>query len=242
VELNPGPHGVEFKLKQATRTQTIDIKKGLETPVKVDWNPKRTGKLEVTSTPTARVLVDGRERGQTPLTLDDLPVGTHTVQIESSEGSVRRKVTIGAGETETVAESIYPGWLVISAPIEVTVSDGGKGLQLDATNRVLMKPGLHSLRIDNKELEFSQTRQIEVEPGGVARVSVDVPLSTLTVTGPTGAEVFVDGVKAGETPLADFQVSIGTRDIMVVEKSGVSRHATVTVTTRPAHLDVASTR
>jgi hypothetical protein len=240
VELNPGPHGVEFKLKQATRTQTIEIQKGVELPVNIEWNPRRTGTLEVASTPAgAKVLVDGRERGQTPLTLTDLGVGAHTVQIESSEGSVSRKVDIGEGRTESIAEAIYPGWLLVSAPIEVTVSDGGKGVQLDATNRVLMKPGVHTIRLDNRELEFTQIRQVQIEPGGVARLSVEVPQSTLSVTGSSGADVFVDGTSVGVTPLDKFQIKIGTREIMVTDRSsGITRNRTVTVTTRPAHVEI----
>jgi len=243
VELNPGPHGVEFKLKDATRTQTIQIAKGLELPVAIEWNPRKTGGLQVTSTPTpAKVLIDGHERGQTPLTLDDLPVGVHTVQIESAAGSVRRKVEVTDGRTETLAESIYPGWLHVSAPIDVTVSDGGKGLQLDGGHRVLLKPGVHTIRIDSRELDFSLTRQVEIEPGGTARVAVEVPTSTLTVTGSNGAEVFVDGAKAGEIPLVEYKVKLGTRDVMVVDKSGVARNRTVTVTTRPAQIDVELTQ
>jgi len=65
-----------------------------------------------------------------------------------------------------------------------------------------------------------------------------VPTSTLTVTGSTGAEVFVDGAKAGEIPLEEYRVKLGTRDVMVVDQSGVTRHVTVTVTTRPARIDV----
>jgi len=243
VELNPGPHAVEFKLKNATRTQTIEIAKGAELPVNIDWSPKRTGGLQVTSTPTpAKVLIDGKERGQTPFTIDDLPVGAHTVQIVSSAGSVRRKVEVTGGQTETLAESIYPGWLQVSTPIDVTVSDGGKALQLDDAHRVLLKPGTHAIRIDNKELDFSLTRQVDVEPGATARVDVEVPTSTLTVTGPAGAEVFVDGTKAGEIPLADYQLKLGTRDVMMVEPSGATRHVTLTVTTRPAQVDMSTAR
>jgi len=242
VELNPGPHAVEFKLKDATRTQTIQIAKGLELPVNVEWNPRKKGGLQITSTPTpAKVLIDGHERGQTPLTLDDLSVGSHTVLIDSAAGSVRRKVEVTDGRTETLTESIYPGWLHVSAPIDVTVSDGGKGLQLDAAHRVLLKPGVHSIRVDSRELDFSLTRQVEIEPGGTAHVAVEVPTSTLTVSGSTGADVFVDGVKAGEIPLVDYQVKLGTRDVMVVGKSGVTKHVTVTVTTQPAQIDVALT-
>ena len=243
VELPVGSHAVELKLKAARRRQTLEIARGREAAVNVDWNARPVGRLQISSTPTgARVLVDGRERGETPLTLDELAVGTHTVQIESSEGSVRRQVVILAGKTESMAESIYPGWVYVSAPVEVTVWEGSRGIQLDDRNRALLKPGVHDLRIENRELEFSETRQVAIEPGGTANVAIDTPLSTLSITGSTGAEVFVDGVKAGVTPLTDFQVKLGTRDIMVIEPSGATRHATVTVTTKPAQVDISFAR
>ncbi|MEQ1729780.1 MAG: PEGA domain-containing protein [Vicinamibacterales bacterium] len=239
VELKAGTHSVEFKLKAATRTQTIAVKRGSEVPVTVDWNQKPIGSLQVNSTPTgARVSVDGKLRGQTPLTLDDLAAGPHTVLIDSTEGTVRRKVMVTEGATETLTESIYPGWLHVSTTIDVTVLDGGKPALLDDSNRVLLKPGTHTVRIENRELAFSQTKQVEIEPGGTTRVVIEVPTSTLSVTGSTGAEVFVDGARAGETPLVEFEVALGTHDVMVVDKSGVTRHASVRATTTPVQLDI----
>ncbi len=239
VDLPSGNHAVEFRLDAATRTQNINVRKGHETAVNIEWNPPRFGGLQVTSNPTgAKVLVDGHERGVTPLTLAGLLVGPHVVQIESTEGSVRRKVDIAEGETEALVESIYPGWLHVSAPIEVTVIDGTRAVQLDDRSRALLKPGAHTLRIENRTFDFTETRQVQIEPGGTTRVAVEPPGSTLTIIGSTGAAVFVDGVKAGETPLANYAVKLGTRDIMVVDSSGTTRHATVIVTTKPVQLDL----
>lgn len=243
AELKAGTHTVEFKLNAATRTQTIAVKRGVETPVIVDWNKKAFGSLVVASTPTgAKVSIDGKLRGQTPLTLSDLPVGSHAVLIDSTEGAVRRKVEITDGGTESLNESIYPGWLHVSTSIDVTILDGGKPALLDDSNRVLLKPGPHTVRIENRELAFSQTKQVEIEPGGTTKIAIEVPTSTLTVTGSTGADVFVDGVKAGETPLVEFKVALGSHDIMVVDRSGVTRHASTRVTTRPVQLDISFDR
>lgn len=239
AELAPGSHQVEFRLNAATRTQTITVLKGQQTSFAVTWNPRRVGGVKIISTPdAAKVLVDGRERGVTPLTLDDVAVGPHTVQIDSSEGSVRRRIDVVEGKIETLTESIYSGWLHVSAPIDVTVVDGLTGVQLDNNNRALLKPGTHSLRVENRALAFSVARQVEIEPGGTAEVTVDVPLSAITVTSTSEADVYVDGVKAGETPLKEYPVKLGRRDIMVVDQSGATRHATVTVSTQPAQLDI----
>lgn len=242
LELAAGRHSVEFKMKEATRRQTIDIERGRETAVAIDWNAKPLGTLRVEARPMpARVLVDGKERGTAPLTLSDLPVGTHTVEIETAEGSVRRKVEIAEGRTESVSEEIFPGWLHVSAPIDITVLDGRRAVQLDDSNRALLKPGVHTIRLQNRALEIAETRQVTIEPGATTDVSIAPPESTLTVTGAIGAEVFVDGTRAGEIPLTDYKVPPGRHDVMVVDRSGATRHSSVTVTARPARLDVTFT-
>jgi len=239
LELPAGPHAVEFRSKAANRTQDIDVVKGRDTAVTVDWNPRRVGRLQVISAPPgARVMIDGRDRGATPLSVDDVAIGPHSVVIESSEGSVRRKVNITEGEVETIEESIYPGWLHVSAPFDVLVVDGTRGIQLDDRNRVLLKPGVHTLRIENRTLQFSQMRQVHIVPGGTSTVTIDPPLSTLSVTGSSGDQVFVDRVPVGETPLLDHQVKLGPHDVMVVQPSGNTRHVTVTVTSQPAQVEI----
>lgn len=239
LNLPAGKHQLEFRLKAAARKQTIEVARGKETAVEINWNSKPLGSLHVEARPTpARVLVDGKDRGLAPLTLTDLTVGTHTVQIDTADGSVRRKVDIGEGRVENLAEEIFPGWLQVSSPIELTVIDGRKAVQLDASNRVLLKPGPHTIRLENRALEISETRQVTIEPGGTAKVTVDPQESTLTVLGSSGADVFVDGTKAGETPLVDFKVRLGPHDVMVVERGGATRHASVTVTAKPAMLEI----
>lgn len=239
LNLPVGKHELEFRLKAATRKQSVEIAGGKQTSVDIDWNARPLGSLRVEARPTpARVLVDGKDRGEAPLTLTDLTVGTHTVQIDTMEGSVRRKVEIAQGRTESLIEEIFPGWLHVSSPIELTVVDGRKSVQLDASNRVLLKPGVHTIRLENRTLEIAETRQVTIEPGGTAKVNLDPQESTLSVVGSSGADVFIDGSKVGETPLADFKVRLGSHDVMVVDRGGATRHATVTVTARPATLDI----
>lgn len=243
LELSTGRHSVEFRSKTGRRTQTVQVKRGQKSAVSVDWNAKAYGTLQVSSTPAdAKVLVDGRERGVTPLTLDDLVVGSHTVVIDSSEGTVRRRIEVREGKTEVLNESIYPGWLQVDIPIDITVVDNGRAVQLDDSNRVLLKPGTHALRIENRRLGFSASRTVDIEPGGTASVALDVSPSTLNVTGTAGAEVFVDGTRAGTIPLSDYQVKLGKHDLMIVAPGGETRHASVTVGTQPAQVDFTFTK
>jgi len=63
-----------------------------------------------TTPSAAQVLVDGKARGVSPITLSDLSAGSHEVELKSSAGTVRRTVTIAANETAALDESIFAGW------------------------------------------------------------------------------------------------------------------------------------
>ena len=61
---------------------------------------RTTGLLVARSDPTGtRVLVDGRDRGVTPLTLKDVTLGSHTVVIQGDNGSGKRTVTVSTDRT-----------------------------------------------------------------------------------------------------------------------------------------------
>jgi hypothetical protein len=239
TELKPGRHVVEFRRRDATRAVTIDVAAGQSTLGRVDWNAKRTGRLQVESSPTgARVIIDGRDRGVTPLTVEDLLEGSHAVVIESSAGSVRRTAAITADRTTEIAEAIYSGWLHVSSSIELQISLGERGIRLDERNQALLPPGPHEIRVENPRLAYHGLYQVEIEPGKTASISVVPPRSTLSVTASAPGEVFLDGQHVGELPLIDHPVDLGTRDIVVRSAWGAERRFTTTVTTVPVRLDV----
>ena len=239
VELPIGRHDVELRLKGQKRAQGIEVVHGQDVQLAIDWRAKPTGVLQLTSNPSgAKVIVDGRPRGVTPLTLRDLVVGQHTVVFDSSQGTVKRQITVSEGKTETLAESIFSGWLTVTAPIEVTLSEGARPLQLDSSNRVFLRPGVHEITAQNKELGFSLTQTIEILPGLTANLDISTQDSTISVNGPSGATVYIDGERAGEIPLVNHQVKIGSRDIRVVDRSGAAYHITVNVTKSPAQVNV----
>lgn len=103
---------------------------------------RRTGQLMARSDPAgAKVLVDGRERGVTPLTLDDVTLGSHTVVLQGDKGSVRRTVTVAADRPALVSESIFAGWLTVFAPFELQIAEGTRAIRLDENGKVLLPPG-----------------------------------------------------------------------------------------------------
>jgi hypothetical protein len=239
TQLSTGQHVVEFRRGENIRTVEIEITADQSTLARLDWNAARTGTLRVESTPTgATVIIDGRERGVTPLTLDDLTVGSHEVVLRSEAGSVRRTVTIRLESPTEISEALYPGWMHVSTPIEVEITQGGRRLPFDERNQVLLPPGSHRVQFQNRDLGYLETRQVQVRPGEITRVVIAPSPSTLTVAATLSAEVLIDGERAGYTPLTNFPIRLGTREIVVRTATGEERRFTLTVSATPVQLNV----
>lgn len=200
---------------------------------------KTVGSLKVTSTPDgARVVVDGHDRGITPLSLDDLSIGTHMVSIEARNGSVQRSVAVSPDYVAQLDEQIFDGWLAIFSPIEIVISEGNRVLRPDDKNEIMVPPGIHRLRFTNRTLAFDQSHEIVVKPGEKAAYTVTPPRSTLTVSASESAEVFLDGAKLGNTPLSAAPVAIGTHNLVVKRASGAEKRLPITVTVKPFTVNV----
>jgi hypothetical protein len=126
----------------------------------------------------------------------------------------------------------------VSAPFDIQISEGRRSITLDDSSQVLLAPGPHDLRIENRALGLREVRHVDIRPGETTAVSLEMPMSHLTITASEPATVSIDGQQVGETPLTDYQVPLGTRDIAVTSASGVVRHQTITVKVPPTHIEV----
>jgi hypothetical protein len=199
---------------------------------------KAAGSVQVTTTPAgARVTVDGKPRGVTPVTVGDLSPGNHDVALESSAGTVRRTVTVVANQTVQVEESIFSGWLAVYAPFEIVIAEANRVLRPDERGQILLPPGMHDLRVSNRTLGYEATWNVEIKPGATTNLRVTPEPSKLTVTSPEAAEVWVDGTKVGDTPLNAAPVPLGTHDVLVKRAGGAERRYTITVGVKPFTLN-----
>jgi PEGA domain len=200
---------------------------------------KTTGSLHVASTPSsAKVLLDGTARGVTPLTLDDVPVGRHTIVLQSSSGTVTRVVAVAPGIVTDVDESVFSGWVVVYAPFEVSITEGGRAMRLDERSEVMLPAGPHELRLVNRRLGFEEVRRVDLKPGDRATISIKPPRSAITVTASEPAEVWLDGVRLGDTPLTGAPVDLGTHELLLKRAGGGDRRMTITATVQPVAINV----
>jgi PEGA domain-containing protein len=100
--LTPGAHIVEVRVgRSEPRVIPLEIRAGVQSGLYVELQSVATvGGLDVRSEPNrARVTVDGRYRGDTPLVLNDLPPGDHEVLLEAGRQKIRQSVRVEPGIT-----------------------------------------------------------------------------------------------------------------------------------------------
>jgi hypothetical protein len=171
------------------------------------------GEIAVKTDPTGlKVLLDGRPAGETPITLKNVSTGRHVVTLIGNGGTLKRTVRVEAGVGATVDVTVFSGFVKISAPFAIEIAENGKviGTSDDA---VILGPGRHSLHLSNKELGYAATQQVEVQPGETTPLNLD-PRARANINAAPWAEVWVDGEKAGETPLANVPIRLGVREIV----------------------------
>lgn len=124
--------------------------------------------------PNARVFVDGRSAGQTPLTLR-LPVGRHDLRVLSADGRRAHALpnTLVTARTPTVVTArLTPrlGTLLLRvAPPDARLFKGPKLLATTPRAPVLLPAGFHrlTLRADGHD---DATREVLVEPEGTTEL------------------------------------------------------------------------
>ena len=197
------------------------------------------GTLQVTTTPAgAQVIVDGKARGVTPLTLTDLNAGRHEVSLKGEGGTVQRTIAIAPNQTTTIDEAIFSGFVTVYAPFDVTITEAGRVLRADDRHQVMLPSGAHELRFSNRALAYDVTRKVDVKPGEATNLQLTPEPSSITVTATSPAEVWLDGTRLGDTPLNNASVSIGEHDIVVRRQTGGERRFTITVGAKPYTLNV----
>jgi hypothetical protein len=206
---------------EPTPPPKVDTPRKQPTPTRRQSAATGTGRLQVASDPTgAQVLLDGREVGVAPLDLDDVPAGTHTLELRSSAGTVKRTITVRAGQRTVAEESIGPGYVAVVSKVPLDLFAGNRRIGTTEDDRILLPPGTHTLTMVSTRFRFRGELQIEIKPGQVTAYTASLPSGKVIINTAPGAEILIEGERVGVAPLDSLDVPIGTRDIVV-------RHATL---------------
>lgn len=182
------------------------------------------GSVTVTSTPSgASVFLDEKQVGQTPLTLDRIASGSHSLRLQAPQYAVeRRNVSVADGQTANVAVTLVARFaeITVQAPqgAVVTVDGDRKGSgtlswrQSEGLCDIVVSMAGH--RDARRQLEVvagrAQTVQLTPQPiYGSASVDSDL----------IDAEIWIDGKQYGVTPNVVERLLVGSHTL-VLKKSG----------------------
>jgi hypothetical protein len=250
LALDAGAHIVELSGAGEPRSIPVTIVAGTQASQYVELqkgSASSSGQLEVRTDPAgARVTVDGVARGTAPLTIGDLAPGAHTVILEGDAASAKHAVKIETGVTAVLVAALTApqsgpasGWLKVTAPFDMQLYENGRLLGTSETERIMMPAGKHDIEIVNIPTGYRVTRSIQVASGKVSAIAVDLPQQRISLNAVPWAEVWIDGTKAGETPIGDMSVSVGPHEVLFRHPElGEQRHAITVTASAPARLSV----
>lgn len=182
------------------------------------------GSVTVTSTPSgASVFLDEKQVGQTPLTLDRIASGSHSLRLQAPQYAVeRRNVSVADGQTANVAVTLAARFaeITVQAPqgAVVTVDGDRKG---SGTLSWRQGEGLCDIVVSMAGHRDAR-RQLEVVAGRAQTVQLTPqPIygSASVDSDPMDAEIWIDGKQYGVTPNVVERLLVGSHTL-VLKKSG----------------------
>jgi len=181
IELPPGQHRIELRLAgHETWTHQIDVDPGQQVLLEPSLKPLPARARIVTEPAGARITVDGADRGESPVTLDDLTPGKHTVtaSLPGKVDAEQELVAEPGGEHEVAIElkdrpndAASPAQPKGKATLNITslpwadVTLDGKPIGRTPIRGRQISAGKHTVVLSNPLKGFSKTQSFTVKPG-----------------------------------------------------------------------------
>ncbi|MGH9373636.1 MAG: PEGA domain-containing protein [Vicinamibacterales bacterium] len=251
LSLPAGSHILELRGRGVPRVIPLVVPAGGQISQYLEFaDTPVTGMLVVHSQPAgANVTVDGVARGVAPITLEGLEPGDHEVILQKDTATSRHVVKVLAGTTASLvapvagtvsaAEGPVSGWISVKAPFTIEIREDGQLLGTTQLDRLMMAAGRHQLEFVNQALGYRESRTVQVLPGKVATMTIELPSGTVNLNAAPWAEVWIDGRRVGETPIGNLEVPIGPHEVVFRHPEfGEKRHAISVTAVAPVRLSV----
>ncbi len=240
LRLKPGEYQVEVQLGGSAQSKKITVRAQADmTETFVLPEAGQRGGFHITTYPSpGGITIDGKYRGDAPLTVTDLAPGMHTLAVQTTLGMQEQDVFVQPGSVRALAVPTA-SWVKVNAPFDLEVLEDARVLGRTSSGPVLVRPGRHNLEFANKELGLKLRQSVDAAPGQVLTVPLEIPTGMMNVYADVTAEVFVDGRKVGETPLSSLQLPLGPHDVVLNHpRYGDVRYSVRVTLAAPVHLRV----
>jgi hypothetical protein len=244
VTVPAGRHATTIRMGDRRRTVMVDVaaRETIVHHVELPASPAAAtpavsaGTLAVVGDARAHISIDGVARGQAPLTLTDLAPGAHEIAVATGETTYRSTVTVMPGATTSfvvggaATAANASGWMIAQTRVPLQVLEQGRVVGTTEAERILVPVGKHEFEFVNQSLGFRATRSVTITAGKTTDVGLALPQAPLQVNAIPWAEVWIDGVRIGETPLANVSQTIGPHEVLFRHPQLGERRVTAVVT------------
>jgi hypothetical protein len=195
----------------------VEITAKKQLPLQVTLQPA-FGKIVINTQPEqgADVFVDGEKRGQSPLTLDKMRSGEHTVRVlKTLYLPADERAPVSDGQTAILNIAMQPNFAAITfnADGDIYINDEYKAAgNWDGR----LASGVYKVEVRKPSHRASLTT-IEAKAGEQRTVALDAPApiyGSLNITANVTAQIYVDNQPTGETtPYLMNQVLAGNHSV-----------------------------
>ncbi len=233
-----GLHHVQIGAGADLRERRLHVAAGGESAIHMEWPTPPPAPEPSTATapassvvapvavPSGRVKHDAPTRTKVPTAPN--PPGRAEAHAPTDRGeSARARVT-----STTVFRPVPSGWLAVTSAFPVQVYENGVEVARDASGRLVLAAGTHSLTLANDALEFRQEQEVTIVARRAVSVALDTPTGVLHVNAQPWATVWVDGRRVGDTPIGNLSLPIGEHEVVLRHPNLGEERRAVTVGAR----------
>ncbi len=240
LTLRAGPHEVELQSGGSASTKMIVVPANASVSERRLFpNALERGGVRITTYPTTgKVAIDGTPRGETPLKVSDLTPGEHVLLVETPLGAQEQDIVVEAGKISEVAVPTA-AWVRVVAPYELKVTEEGRMFGTTGNAPVMVPPGPHGFDFSNQQLALKLTKFLDVPPGQLVTIPLDLPVGMMNLYSDQVAEVWLDGKVVGNTPISSLPTPLGPHEVSFRNRQyGEVRYSVMVTLTAPVSLTV----
>lgn len=232
--LEIGEYAIEVQKKShRTSSEIVRIAEIGERTIELKAPTPIYASLELTSTPSnATIALDGNYVGETPLILNNILVGNHTITI-SKQGFSRAEKSI---ELKEGIENIVSVVLTNVKEVNITSNPVGADVSVDGVYKgvtplkTTLSYGKHTLcLIKDGYYKVEKTIEVGDDAELISEKLSQIVDKVKITSSPSGALVYLDGVKVGQTPFVKDDVLVGTHKIRIQKDGYESQNKTLIV-------------
>jgi len=121
------------------------------------------------------------------------------------------------------------GFLLAFSRIPMDLYSDGRRIGTTEDGQLLLNSGSHKIEFVSERFNYRSTVTLTIRSGQVTAHTLALPSGRVRVTTTPGAEVWIEGERAGVAPLDAMPVTIGTREVVVKDASFGERRQSVEV-------------